>query len=92
MGLASFIYPHTWVNIPGPTDEELKEVRSQGVFYGRIFSRRRPARYNDQTKYPDERWVPLHVAQGHYETVDDFMKGIRQALRDKFGQSLSDQE
>ena len=89
MGLASLIYPRTWVNMPGPTDEELKE---QGVFYARIFSRRRPARYNDGTKYPDERWVELHVAQGHYETVGDLMKGVRQAFRDEFGQSLADQE
>ena len=91
VGLASLIYPRTWVNMPGPTHEELKDVRDQGVFYARIFSRRRPARYNDQTKYPDERWVPLHVAQGLYETVEDMMKGIRQALREEFGQSLEDQ-
>ena len=91
MGLASLIYPRTWVNMPFPTDEELKDFRHKGVFYARIFSRRRPARYNVQTKYPDERWVPLHVAQGLYE-VEDMMKGIRQALRDEFGQSLADQE
>ena len=78
--------------MPGPTAEELKEFRHQGVFYARILSRRRPARYNDITKYPDERWVPFHVAQGHYETVKDFMQGIRQALREELGQSLVDQE
>ena len=92
VGLASPIYSHTWVNMPDPTDEELKEFCHQGVFYAPIFSRRRPAGYNDVTKYPDERWVPPHVAQGHYETVKYFMKGIRQALRDEFGQSLADQE
>ena len=91
MGLASLIYPRTWVNMPGPTDEELKEFRHQGVLYAQIFSRRRPARYNDQTKYPDECWVPIHMAQGHYETVEDMTKGIRQALRDEFGKSLADQ-
>ena len=91
VGLANLIYPRTWVNKPGPTVEELKEFRYQGVFYTRIFSRRRPARYNDQTKYPDERWVPLHVAQGHYKTVENTMKGICQALCDEFGQSLVDQ-
>ena len=32
------------------------------------------------------------MAQGHYETVGELMKGIRQALRDEFGQSLADQE
>ena len=92
VGFTILVYPCTWVNMPGPTDEELKEFRHQGVFYARIFRRRRPARYNDAKKYPDERWVPLHVAQGHYETVEDMMKGIRQALRDEFGQSLVDQE
>ena len=92
LGLASLTYPHTWVNMPGPTDEELKEFRHQGVFYARIFSRRRPARYNDGTKYPDDSWVGLHVAQGHYETVEDLMKGIREALRYESGQSLADQE
>ena len=66
VGLASLVYPHTWVNMPGSTAEELKEFRHQGVFYARIFSRRRPAKYKDQTKYPDEYWVALHVAQGHY--------------------------
>ena len=92
VGLANLVYPRTWVNMPGATDEELKEFRHQGVFYARIFSRRRLARYNDQTKYPDKRWVPLHLAQGHYETVGEMMKGVRQALRDEFGQSLADQE
>ena len=87
VGLACLIYPRTCVNMPGPTDEKFKELRHQGVFYARIFSRRRPARYNDVTKYPDERWVPFHVAQGHYETVKDFRKG-----RDDFGHSLADQE
>ena len=92
VGGFGLIYLHTWVNMPGPTDDELKEFRHQGRFYARIFSGIRPARYNDQTKYPDERWVRLHVAQGHYGTGKDFMKGIRQALRDEFGQSLWDQE
>ena len=92
VGFANFIYPRTWVNMPVPTNEELKEFRHQGVFYARIFSGRRPARYNDQTKYPNERWVPLHMAQGHYETVEDLMRGVRQALLEKFGQSLADQE
>ena len=44
------------------------------------------------TKYPDERWVPFDVAQGHYEMVEDFMKGIRQALCDQFGHILANQE
>ena len=80
------------MNMPSPTDEELKEVRHQGVFSARIFSRRRPARYNDVTKYPYECWVPFHMTQDHYETVEDFMKGVRQAVRNEFGQSLADQE
>ena len=29
---------------------------------------------------------------GHYETLGDLVRGIRQALRDEFGQSLADQE
>ena len=70
--------------MPGPTDEELKEFRHQRVFYTCIFSRRRPNRYNDEIKYSDERWVPFHVAQAHYETVEDFMKGVRQARRNEF--------
>ena len=78
--------------MPSRTDEELKEFRHQGVFYARIFSERRPARYNEATKYPDDRWVSLHMAQGHYETVEDMRKGIRQAIGDEFGQSLGDQE
>ena len=89
MGLASLIYPRTWVNMPGSTDEEL--FRHQGVFYARIFSRRRPPKYNDRTKYPDALWIPLYVPVGHYETVADLMRGVRQALRE-FGQSLTDQE
>ena len=36
--------------------------------------------------------MPFHVAQGHYQTVEEFVKGIRQALRGEFGQSLADQE
>ena len=92
VGLASLIYPRTWVNMPDPTKEQLKEFRHQGVFYARLFSQRRPARYNDRTKYSDERWVPLYVPVGYYETVGDLMKGVRQALRDEFGQSLADQE
>ena len=92
VGLAILIYPRTWVNMPDPTKEELKEFRHQWVFYAWVFSPTRPASYNDQTKYPEESWFPLHMAQGHYETVEDFMKGIRQALRDEFGQSLADQQ
>ena len=92
VGLASLVYPHTWVNMPGSTAEELKEFQHQGVFYARIFSRRRPAKYKDQTKYPDDLWVALHVAQGHYRTLGDFLKGIRQALRDEFGEELADQD
>ena len=78
--------------MPGPTDEELKEFRRQGVFYAHIFSRRRPGLYNDETKSPDERLVRFRVAQGHYEMVKYFLEGIRQALSDEFGQSLTDQE
>ena len=92
MGLATLIYPRICLNMPGPTDEELKEFPHQEVVYGQIFIRRRPTRYNDVTKYPDKRWVLFHVAQGHYETVQDFMKGIRQALSDEFGQSLAGSE
>ena len=92
VGLASLIYPRTWVNMPDSTTEELKEVRHQGVFYARIFSQRRPPRYNDRTKYPDASWIPLYVPMTHYETVGDLMKGIRRALRNEFGQSLADQE
>ena len=92
VGLASLVYPHTWVNMPDPTKEELKEFRHQGVFYARIFSRRRPPKYNDRTKYPDALWIPLYVPVGDYETVGDLMRGVRQALRDEFGQSLTDQE
>ena len=92
VGLASLIYPHTWVNMPGSFDEELKEFRHQGVFYVRIFSRKRPTKYKYKFNYPDEYWVPLYVPVGHYETVGDFLKGIRQALRDEFGQSLADQD
>ena len=90
VGLASLVYPHTWVNMPGSTAEELKEFRHQGVFYARILSRRRPAKYKFKFKYPDEYWVALHVAQGHYRTLGDFLKGIRQALRDEFGEDLAD--
>ena len=32
VGLASLVYPRTWVNMPGSTAEELKEFRHQGVF------------------------------------------------------------
>ena len=85
VGLASLIYPQTWVNMPGSIHEELKEFRHQGVFYARIFSRRRPV------NHADEYWVPLYVPVGHYRTVGDFMKGTRQALCDEFGQSLADQ-
>ena len=92
VGLASLVYPHTWVNMPGSTAEELKEFRHQGVFYARIFSRRRPVKYKYKFKYPDEYWVALHVAQGHYRTLGDFLKGIRQALRDEFGEGLADQD
>ena len=90
VGLASLVYPDTWVNMPGSIDEELKEFRHQGVFYAWIFSRRRPTKYKYKYKfnYPDEYWVPL----GHYRTVGDVLKGIRQALRDEFGQSFADQD
>ena len=49
-------------------------------------------KYKDQTKYPDDLWVALHVTQGHYRTLGDFLKGIRQALRDEFGEELTDQD
>ena len=32
------------------------------------------------------------MAQGHYQTLGDFLKGIRQALRDEFGEELADQD
>ena len=92
VGLASLVYPRTWMNMPGSTAEELKEFRHQGVFYARIFSRRRPTKYKYKFNYPDEYWVALHVAQGHYRTLGDFLKGIRQALRDEFGEGLADQD
>ena len=80
------------MNRPDPTKEELKEFRHQGVFYARIFSQRRPTKYKYKLKYPDALWVPLYVPVGHYETVGDLMKGVRQALCDEFEQSLAEQE
>ena len=32
------------------------------------------------------------MAQGHYRTLGDCLKGIRQALRDEFGDGLADQD
>ena len=52
VALVGLLYPHTWVNMSGPNDEELVAFGHQGVFYARIFSRKRPTSYNDANKYP----------------------------------------
>ena len=92
MGLASLICPRTWLNMRDPTKEELKEFRHQGVFYARIFSQRRSPQVQRSEEVPDALWIPPYVPVGHYEMVGDMMRGVRQALRDEFGQSLADQE
>ena len=89
MGLASLIYPRTWLNMPGPTDEELKDQMVKWYFMPGYSVEEDPLgtmiRPSTQTN------VGV-LGQGLYETVEDMMKGIRHALRDEFGQSLADQE
>ena len=81
VGLANLIYPRTWwIGLAPPMNIE-RVSSPRGILCSD----------NDDSQYRDERWVPFHVAQGHYETVQNFMKWIRQPLREEFGQSLADQ-
>ena len=92
VALVGLLYPHSWVNMAGPTDEELKAFRHQGVFKARISEARRPKQYKDEKKYPDALWVTLHIPKGNYQTVGELFKGMRQALRNQFGDVLADEE
>ena len=71
MALVCLLYPHTWVNMSGPNDEELVAFQHQGVFYARIFSRKTSTSYIDANKNSDDFWVALHVTQGNYQTIGD---------------------
>ena len=84
VALASIVYPTYMGNMgEGYTPESL--------FFARIGSPRRPKRFNLDI-YGDEKWVPLHVGEGHYRNVKDVFEGMERALRFKFGKELSDRE
>ena len=85
VGLASIVYPHTWINLS-------QHYTPESLFFARIGNSRRPEKFNNVQDYYDEYWVPLHIHEGDYRTAGDVIRGMERALRVTFGDRLADEE